>query len=76
MPSDARGRLGSDPFVHLVTKDGSVRISRGGRTVATVRGSAAGRLIAAIAAGEDDNALQHLLARATGNYRRGKERHG
>jgi hypothetical protein len=76
MPSDARGRLESDPFGYRAVKDGSVRVSRGGRAVFTVRGSAAERLLTAIEAAEDDVAVQHLLARATGNYRRGNERRG
>ncbi|MDI2132886.1 hypothetical protein [Yinghuangia seranimata] len=74
MPEDARGRLTTDPFDHRVTKDGRVLVSRGGRVVVTVAGPAADRLVAAIDAAEDDTAVQHLLARATGNYRRGNER--
>lgn len=74
MPEDARGRLITDPFDHRVAKDGRILISRGGRVVATVAGGAAGRLLAAIEAAEDGYAVQHLLARATGNYRRGNER--
>ncbi|WP_265522114.1 hypothetical protein [Oerskovia flava] len=64
-----------DPFDHHVTKDGRVRIARGGRVVVTVAGGAAGRLVALLerAAG-DEMATQQLLARATGNYRRGNER--
>jgi hypothetical protein len=76
VPSDARGRLTTDPFEHRATKDGSVQISRGGRVVTTVRGSAASRLLAAIERAPDHDAVQHLLARATGNYRRGNERAG
>jgi hypothetical protein len=73
VPTDARGRLTTDPFEHRRTKAGLVLISRGGRVVATLAGAAAERLLAAIAAAEDDAAVQHLLARATGNYRRGNE---
>jgi hypothetical protein len=76
MPSDARGRLSTDPFEHRATKDGSVLVSRGGRVVTTVRGAAAGRLLDAIGSAPDDEAVQHLLARATGNYKRGNERPG
>ncbi|MCF2533850.1 hypothetical protein [Yinghuangia soli] len=77
MPEDARGRLTTDPFDHRVTKDGKVLVSRGGRLVVTVGGPAAARLAAAIEAAEgqkDADAVQHLLARATGNYRRGNEK--
>lgn len=64
--------LENDPFTYRVTKAGQVRISRGGRVVMTVGGSRAVRLVAAL--GVDDEADQHLLARITGNYRRGNER--
>lgn len=77
MPEDARGRLVTDPFDHRTTKDGKVLVSRGGRLVVTVAGTAAERLAAALEAAEaagDATAVQHLLARATGNYRRGNEK--
>lgn len=76
MPKDARGRLVSDPFEHRRTKDGRVLISRGGRQVTTVSGAAAARLSKAIDKARDDPAVQQLLARATGNYRRGTKLSG
>lgn len=69
--------LEEDPFDWRTTKDGQVFISRGGRQVMVVGGAKAQRLIAglenALARG-DEAAAQHLLARATGNYKRGNER--
>lgn len=65
--------LDDRPFAYAVTKDGRVRISYGSRVVTTVAGSAAARLVAAIARADDDE-VQHLLARATGNFKRGNER--
>jgi hypothetical protein len=50
MPSDRRGRLTTDPFTHHVSKDGTVRVSRGGRVVATIGGPRGERLIRAIEA--------------------------
>jgi hypothetical protein len=76
MPSDRRGRLSTDPFEHRSTKDGRVLISRAGAVVTTVAGTAAERLLRAIEAADDERAVQQLLARATGNYRRGNERRG
>jgi hypothetical protein len=76
MPSDRRGRLSTDPFEHRRTKDGRVLVRRGGVVVATVAGSAAERLLRAIEAADGEQARQQLLARATGNYRRGNERRG
>ncbi|QAY59423.1 hypothetical protein ET475_05060 [Microbacterium protaetiae] len=63
---------GSEPFTYRVTKAGDVLISRGGRLVTTLRGSAAARLAARL--GDDEASDQALLQRATGNYRRGNER--
>lgn len=71
---DARGRLDADPFEYRVTKDGKVMVSRGGRAVSVVAGDAATRLAAALDSAPDELARQLLLARATGNYKRGNER--
>jgi hypothetical protein len=54
-------------------KDGVVRISRAGRVVTALRGEAARRFISRVEAA-DPEAAQQLMARATGNYRRGNER--
>jgi hypothetical protein len=71
--SDQRGRLVSDPFDYRIAKDGAVIGSRGGRPVTMVGGSDAGRLAAALQRA-DDSMTQLLLARITGNYKRGNER--
>ncbi len=47
-------------------------VSRGGRLVVTVAGARAERLVGQL--GDNDLLDQELLARATGNYRRGNER--
>jgi hypothetical protein len=80
--TDARGRLGDEPFGHRVTKDGRVLISArgrllnggGGRQVTVVAGPKAVKLIAALGTAADQAAVQLLLAKATGNYRHGNER--
>lgn len=66
--------LEDDPFSYRITKDGRVFIDRGGRTVVTVAGARAAKLIAGL--GADEARDQELLARVTGNYRRGNERAG
>jgi hypothetical protein len=73
MPEDARDPFDEDVFTYRVTKDGRVLISRQGRIVTTIAGSDAARLIARLD-GADRREVQHLLARATGNFRRGNER--
>lgn len=67
--------LDDDPFDWRVTKNGQLLVSRGGRVVTTMRGTAAAKLQGQLDRANDDEA-QHLLARATGNYKRGNERHG
>ncbi|MFC8732309.1 hypothetical protein ACFT5B_07620 [Luteimicrobium sp. NPDC057192] len=64
--------LDDDPFDYQVTQAGTVRVFRGGREVVTVAGRAAEKLVERL--GVDDATDQQLLARATGNYRRGNER--
>jgi hypothetical protein len=60
------------PFSYRLTKGGGVRVSRGGRTVAVVSGERARKLAARLRSADADG-IQQLLARATGNYRRGNE---
>jgi hypothetical protein len=67
--SDERGRLESDPFDARVTASGTVLISRGGRQVTILRGTAAARLASQLEAAADEQAAQLLLAKATGHYK-------
>jgi hypothetical protein len=62
--------LAEDPFSYRVTKQGRVFIDRGGRTVTVVAGTDAKALTAKLD-GAGPDVVQQLLARATGNYRRG-----
>jgi len=61
-------------FMALVTKDDRVLVMREGRTVAVLSGAPAERLARGLSSAADDDARQLLLARATGNYKRGNER--
>jgi hypothetical protein len=65
--------LAPDTFKYTVTKDGQVRISFRGRIVTTVTGQAAARLSERLK-GASEADKQQLLARATGNFKRGNER--
>lgn len=58
-------------FEHRTLAGGEVEITHHGRVATTLRGAAAQRFHAELAAGAD---AQQLMARATGNYRRGNER--
>ncbi len=70
--TDREDKLAANPFAFTVNHD-RVRISRGGKTVTTLGASAWARFLAA-AAGANEAARQQLMARATGNYKRGNER--
>lgn len=65
--------LAADPFEWRTSADDTVFVSRGGRQVVVVGGAAGAKLAAQLATASDTTA-QQLLARATGNYRRGNER--
>ena len=62
----------ADPFGFRITDGNTVRVQRRGRTVKVIAGSA-GTKLTALLEGADDATVQELLARATGNFRRGSE---
>lgn len=62
-------------FGWQATKDGRVRITWQGKVVTTLAGAAAARFVRQ-AEGADEETVQGLLARATGNFKRGNERRG
>ena len=71
------GGLDDEPFEYRATKDGRVRIAFRGRLVTTLAGPAAERFLArAQATGAEAEALQQLMARATGHFKHGNERRG
>jgi hypothetical protein len=65
-------RLDSEQFTYQVTKDGQVRVSFHRRQVVTVAGATGARLALQLE-GADVRQTQLLLARATGNFKRGNE---
>ncbi len=71
-PIDQRGKLADEPFDVQVTRD-KVLIKFRGRIVRTITGHDADELRAAVTAG-DEAPLQLLVARKTGNFKRGNER--
>ncbi len=72
-PVDQRGRLDAEPFAYVVTKDGQLRISYEGRLVSTLAGEQVDRLGRRLERA-DPAQVQLLLAKATGNFKRGNER--
>jgi hypothetical protein len=60
-------------FDWRATKDGQVFISHHGRDVTTLRGAAAERFLDRVR-DADKREAQLVMARATGNFKRGNER--
>ncbi|MGH3010440.1 MAG: hypothetical protein ACRDMY_01150 [Gaiellaceae bacterium] len=60
-------------FAWQATKDGRVRLSWRGRVVTTLTGARAAQFLRAVEEADEDEA-QLLMARATGNFKRGNER--
>ena len=66
-------RLAEQPFAYFIRKDGGVSISHEGRSVMVVSGDAATRLAKKLLDG-NPLAVQLVLAKITGNFKRGNER--
>jgi hypothetical protein len=60
-------------FSHEARRNGDVVITHHGRVAAVLRGTKAATFLVDVADGDADDA-QELMARLTGNYRRGNER--
>ena len=73
MPVDKRGILDDEVFSYRVTKNKKVFISYHGKKVTTLSGSKAEKFIAEIE-GADGKESQLVMARVTGNFKRGNEK--
>ena len=71
-PVDKRGRLGDDVFSYRVTHDQRVVISWYDKLVLTLKGKNAEKFLNKIA-GLDGIDAQLVMAKATGNFKRGNE---
>ena len=70
---DKRGILDEEVFTYRITKDKKVFISYEGRQVTVLSGKKAEGFIADISGAEGKDA-QLILAKITGNFKRGNER--
>ncbi|OXS68495.1 hypothetical protein B1B04_20420 [Lysinibacillus sp. KCTC 33748] len=74
---DKRNRLSEEPFAYQITKKGTVVIAYEGKQIKIVKDREAERHIARIKEVEDNlTAVQLLLAKITGNFKRGNEKIG
>jgi hypothetical protein len=60
-------------FSYRARKSGEVELLRHGKAVTTLRGDAAADFLSEVAGASEEEA-QQLMARLTGNYKRGNER--
>lgn len=70
---DQRNLLDDEVFTYRVSKDDKVFIAWRGQQVKILKGEAARRFVAKIA-GLDHKDAQLVMAKATGNFKRGNER--
>ena len=70
---DRRGILDEEVFTYRITKDKKVFISCEGKHVTTLSGKQADKFISKIAGMEGKDA-QLIMAKVTGNFKRGNER--
>ena len=70
---DKRGILDEEIFTYRVTKDNKVFIAYEGKQVTTLSGKNAETFIAKIQ-GAEDKAAQLIMAKVTGNFKRGNEK--
>ncbi len=72
-PIDQRGKLEENPFDYQITKDQRVLLFWNDKHIKTLAGQEARKFIDKIGA-LDESAAQLLLAKVTGNFKRGNER--
>jgi len=70
---DKRGVLEEEVFAYKINKDGKVFISYEGKRVTILNGSKAEKFIADIASA-DGKEVQLIMAKVTGNFKRGNEK--
>ncbi len=70
---DRRGKLDETPFSYQVNKEGKVFIAWQGKQVLILKGKQAEKFTSKIAALTEHDA-QLLMAKLTGNFKRGNER--
>ncbi|MCU0466924.1 MAG: hypothetical protein MUF38_20450 [Anaerolineae bacterium] len=73
-PVDKRGKLDEGVFSYQVTQDGRALLYWMGRHVKTLAGKDAQKFLIAIDACHNEKAAQLVMAKTTGNFKRGNER--
>ncbi|MHA7136815.1 hypothetical protein ACRTEV_06025 [Rossellomorea arthrocnemi] len=72
--TEKRNRLDEAPFQYRINKDQTVFIEYEGKRVKILKGKEAEKFIRNVNAAENDKAVQLIMAKITGNFKRGNER--
>jgi hypothetical protein len=71
---DKRNRLDEAPFRYVVTKTNTVFIDYEGKQIKVLKGKEAEKFLKRVNAAGSDKELQLIMAKVTGNFKRGNER--
>lgn len=71
---DKRNRLDANPFSYYITKDHIVFLEFHGKRVKILKGKDAERFLEKMNDAKDEKEEQLILAKLTGNFKRGNER--
>ncbi|MGM7700568.1 hypothetical protein ACSVDE_02520 [Pseudalkalibacillus sp. Hm43] len=74
MSIDKRNRLKESPFGYRVNKDQTVFVDYQGKQVKILKGKDAEKFLRKMDAAEDEKAEQLIMAKITGNFKRGNEK--
>ncbi|SEM54086.1 hypothetical protein SAMN04487786_2064 [Paenisporosarcina quisquiliarum] len=71
---DKRNRLEENPFSYKISKDNTVFIEFHGKRVKILKGKEGEKFLKRIEVAGNDKEVQLILAKITGNFKRGNER--
>ncbi|WP_370223249.1 hypothetical protein [Cytobacillus sp.] len=73
-PIDKRNRLDDEPFSFRVNKNSTVFLDYNGKQVKILKGKEAEKFLKKMNDAEDEKSRQLIMAKITGNFKRGNER--
>jgi len=73
-PIDKRNRLDEEPFGYRMAKNNTVFIDYQGKPIKSLKDTEAEKLLQKINAAQNSQEVQLILAKITGNFKRGNER--
>ncbi|WP_338777771.1 hypothetical protein [Metabacillus sp. FJAT-52054] len=71
---DKRNRLDEKPFSFQIAKNQSVFLFYNGKQVKILKGGEAEKFLARLNLAKEEHEIQLILAKVTGNFKRGNER--